>query len=1032
MSSSPQPGKEKSSVSAATPSGVEPDAHPKDSFRKVFVSYKHEEQSSALADYLERELNEQDFSVFVDRSNITGGEKFHDRIQREIEGSKYFIALLSQAALDSKHVGVEVDLALGAYEKSSDPRIFPICFIEPSTFESNLDYKWRIRVGGRQFIQWQGKRHNAQLLSEILRAVENPGADTSARRPPSQFGGRLIAEHERESCLSSFVRPKGFQEAHAALSEGRLVCVIGESSIGKQHTALALGLSLDHGQAYCLSESSFSSVERTGVEGSVLIFVDFSSGSGKLDEAAGSAELNDEFEHLRGLLDRGNRIVLTALPEDYKEIERNLEAIGWPAIGLEVWQLSRDSFADDSNKYVPLIRAAAEHPYNKPHTKKSLLALAEAVGDEVPSNQCAARLRDHLQSDWGPPQLSGFLRSARNSPNPPQDWLAYLGRDANLDELVNGWLKPFDESALCFVLAVVLYEGLSYDEVLDGYERILVRMSSKYPDLTLKPLEASRRVCGEYVLAEESMQFTDERVAQAVRRVLARDYYEYLRLLAPEMERLTIPRTVADSENVGHAPRRTAFEGRAHESSNVARLAGQMLRRGTRVALELIGQWANDPIYPVRRLAELAVREILSHSDGRHRALQVLEGWAIYSQDGIWQACTAANCLGDLISAAENSGERSRAFRLLEVLADDNRGLVLKSVSIVVENLARAGMLPRMGSLVTRLAASGKERAQTSMARALYLAEQADLSSQLLLEWVRSVRPTLHWSASYHLLVAYKAAVERPEQRYELLGELLQKDPEPVLIAILRTMQHQQDHRQSGPMLDRLLFKERSQEARTRCLDAMVRFYDTRPGLILDVLEAIDAAEFEVFDGLALRLRQGLINYLVTDPANLLSFLRKGVEGSPSEDRRPAWDALVFAVDTDRDQGFANAMAAAYAHNWRETEAFFSAFPADLGDAARSFVDSVRWVGITSLLGAPETFVHAVYWINSQPPSREHGKALLTGLCQGQLKLRLGEATKHLLLTRHRRAEWLLRVTRAHFSWWTVVKIRLAVFFRWL
>jgi hypothetical protein len=92
----------------------------------------------------------------------------------------------------------------------------------------------------------------------------------------------------------------------------------------------------------------------------------------------------------------------------------------------------------------------------------------------------------------------------------------------------------------------------------------------------------------------------------------------------------------------------------------------------------------------------------------------------------------------------------------------------------------------------------------------------------------------------------------------------------------------------------------------------------------------------------------------------------------------------------------------------------------------------VRWVGITSLLGAPETFVHAVYWINSQPPSREHGKALLTGLCQGQLKLRLGEATKHLLLTRHRRAEWLLRVTRAHFSWWTVVKIRLAVFFRWL
>ena len=77
----------------------------------IFISYAHSDGSEA-AEYLHRALTGAGFEVFKDNHSLSGGQQFPEALASHVSGMEYFIVLISEAAVNSRWVSTEINIAM--------------------------------------------------------------------------------------------------------------------------------------------------------------------------------------------------------------------------------------------------------------------------------------------------------------------------------------------------------------------------------------------------------------------------------------------------------------------------------------------------------------------------------------------------------------------------------------------------------------------------------------------------------------------------------------------------------------------------------------------------------------------------------------------------------------------------------------------------------------------------------------------------------------------------------------------------------
>src|SRR4249919_829212 len=148
-----------------------------------FFSYSREDDEafkgklSALRDGVQRELSAQlgrskrTFRLWQDQVAIAPGKLWELEIKSAIDGSFFFIPIVTPRSVSSKYCKFEFDAFLARETAiGRSDLIFPILYISVAALENET--KWRddpvlSTIGRRQYVDWRPLRHLAVETREV-------------------------------------------------------------------------------------------------------------------------------------------------------------------------------------------------------------------------------------------------------------------------------------------------------------------------------------------------------------------------------------------------------------------------------------------------------------------------------------------------------------------------------------------------------------------------------------------------------------------------------------------------------------------------------------------------------------------------------------------------------------------------------------------------------------------------------------------------------------------------------------------------
>src|SRR5438477_12608761 len=132
---------------------------------RVFVSYRHVEPDMSLAQRLATAFEDSGHQVFID-SRIPLGMLWGEVIDRELAGSDYVVALISETAAVSPMVITEIAEAHRLNVEHGRPSIIPIRLGD----ELRLRYPLSAYVSRFQHTTWTGPADTDELVQQLLAA----------------------------------------------------------------------------------------------------------------------------------------------------------------------------------------------------------------------------------------------------------------------------------------------------------------------------------------------------------------------------------------------------------------------------------------------------------------------------------------------------------------------------------------------------------------------------------------------------------------------------------------------------------------------------------------------------------------------------------------------------------------------------------------------------------------------------------------------------------------------------------------------
>ena len=135
---------------------------------RVFISYRSQDPDLSLAQHFYESLKAAGHEAFMAGESIRLGQKWTQRIDRELEQCDYFLLLLSPKSATSEMVTEEVRRAkeLADLRPEKKPVILPIRVNFP--INSPLNYDLRGYLSQIQQREWKSSADTAKILEEVL------------------------------------------------------------------------------------------------------------------------------------------------------------------------------------------------------------------------------------------------------------------------------------------------------------------------------------------------------------------------------------------------------------------------------------------------------------------------------------------------------------------------------------------------------------------------------------------------------------------------------------------------------------------------------------------------------------------------------------------------------------------------------------------------------------------------------------------------------------------------------------------------
>lgn len=138
---------------------------------KVFISYRNMEPSSSSARILDDRLSTEGFETFFDTDELRGGDRWTEKIYRNISDSDVLIVLLQPETIESVWVQREVDFARGA-----QIRILPLVVTSEQFDPTSVLDKLAIRE--TQFLLFDPKLADMTKISQAILEQSKRTRDT--------------------------------------------------------------------------------------------------------------------------------------------------------------------------------------------------------------------------------------------------------------------------------------------------------------------------------------------------------------------------------------------------------------------------------------------------------------------------------------------------------------------------------------------------------------------------------------------------------------------------------------------------------------------------------------------------------------------------------------------------------------------------------------------------------------------------------------------------------------------------------------
>lgn len=140
--------------------------------KKIFISYHKSDER--IAETFFNKFKEAGYNPFFALRSIKIGENWIERIERELNNSEYFIALLSKYSLQSDMVTEEVKRAKRLSERKIRPMIiFPIRI----NISEDINYDIAAYLNNIQQRIWKSEEDTEKIFQEILEVI-NTGRST--------------------------------------------------------------------------------------------------------------------------------------------------------------------------------------------------------------------------------------------------------------------------------------------------------------------------------------------------------------------------------------------------------------------------------------------------------------------------------------------------------------------------------------------------------------------------------------------------------------------------------------------------------------------------------------------------------------------------------------------------------------------------------------------------------------------------------------------------------------------------------------
>jgi hypothetical protein len=134
---------------------------------KIFISYKRNVKPDTPVATAVYDALRQEHDVFID-TTIQVGEKWAERIQKEIKESDYLITFLSEESVNSEMVIAEIETAHHHNKATGKPAILPVRL----DFEEALVYPLSAYLNPLQWALWEKDEDTAKLIEELKQAIE--------------------------------------------------------------------------------------------------------------------------------------------------------------------------------------------------------------------------------------------------------------------------------------------------------------------------------------------------------------------------------------------------------------------------------------------------------------------------------------------------------------------------------------------------------------------------------------------------------------------------------------------------------------------------------------------------------------------------------------------------------------------------------------------------------------------------------------------------------------------------------------------